>query len=199
MIERDQTADYPSRGWRIGLAVAAVVCALGCASLVVWAFWPDRRSCYQRLVEARNERERIELVKWAGHGRGTEECLAGLAQYWMDHTDYVEDHPTLRTLLAAAIYEGRYHSPDFQHWVTEVLGRSTDGDRRSSAWVFASVTEWTFDEARLLEAVQHERNVKATGEYTDIEMIHDSIARIGRRLYPNSAWWKTLIQERYGK
>jgi hypothetical protein len=182
---------------RVAILTLLAVAFVGGALFAYHQFFSA--SCYERLVAARDERERIEIVKSVDHGAGSHECLGGLAQYWRDYTQYVEDRATLSTLLSAAIHEGGYHSPEFQTWATKVHARSSRMEWRRHAWVFLSQTDWSIPEARLLEAVSLERDELNAGRYTDIEMIHHCIAKVGRRLYPDSTWWRPLIQSRYGR
>lgn len=177
--------------------VAAVILALSVA-LAACSF-ANGGNCYERLTTATTERERIEILKRETRTTPSQESLAGIARYWMENLEYVESHPTLEVLVASALYEHGYHEPTLETWVLTDLAESQVMDRRRRAWTFLCYSTWNVPEQKLLNAVERERKFQASGEYTDIEAIHDSIARVGRRLYPESTWWQPLIQTRYGK
>jgi hypothetical protein len=155
---------------------------------------------YENLRSAQNERERIEIIKRVCERLekgGSKEPLSGLAKYWMVHNQYLYTTPTLETLLSACLHENNYHSAELERWLLDDLARSESMDRRRTAWVFLSQTDWQIEELRLLEAIELEKQVVASGEYSDTTFIFHCIARIGQRLYPESHWWQPLIQPHY--
>jgi len=126
--------------------------------------------------------------------------LRGVSRYWMNHTDEVHDQPTLQVFVTSSLHEGGYHDYVFQQWVVEELARHESVSYRRAAWVFLGQTQWHIEESRLLEAVEFERQELAAQRHTvtSVEMMHHSMAKIARRLYPDSDWWPPLIQSRYG-